>query len=255
MKIERINENQIRCTLDRSDLADRHIELGELAYGSEKARELFHELIQTAADEVGFQIENMPVMVEAIPMSMDSIVLIVTRVEDPDELDTRFSHFSPNTEEEWDEPDSPEDLLGGLLDGASLIKELLKQGTAALSGIQAQAAAEGTNDADTETAKSAPAAPGFRIFAFPTLDSVATAAAALSGVILVQSKLYKDPIHQQYYLCIHQGDQEDAFRRTCNTLSEYGALRHSTPSVLAHCEEHFEVIIASRALDRLAKLA
>ena len=98
MKIERINDNQIRCTLNHSDLAERHIELSELAYGSEKARQLFHELIQTAAAEVGFQVENMPLMVEAIPMTADSIVLIVTRVEDPDELDTRFSRFSPNTE-------------------------------------------------------------------------------------------------------------------------------------------------------------
>ncbi len=31
-----------------------------------------------------------PLMIEAIPISMDSIVLIITKVEDPDELDTRF---------------------------------------------------------------------------------------------------------------------------------------------------------------------
>ena len=126
MKIERINENQIRCTLNRSDLADRQIELSELAYGSDKARRLFHELIQTAAAEIGFDVENMPLMVEAIPMSMDSIVLIVTRVEDPDELDTRFSRFSPNTEEEWNETDPMDDLMGGLLEGADLLKELLQ---------------------------------------------------------------------------------------------------------------------------------
>ncbi|MBP3261688.1 adaptor protein MecA, partial [Pseudobutyrivibrio sp.] len=44
MKIERINENQIRCTLSREDLISRHIKLSELAYGSAKARELFREL-------------------------------------------------------------------------------------------------------------------------------------------------------------------------------------------------------------------
>lgn len=49
MKIERISENQIRCTLSRADLAERQIELGELAYGSEKARRLFHEMIEAAA--------------------------------------------------------------------------------------------------------------------------------------------------------------------------------------------------------------
>ena len=37
MKIERINENQIRCTLTSFDLSVRNMNLGELAYGSEKA--------------------------------------------------------------------------------------------------------------------------------------------------------------------------------------------------------------------------
>ena len=31
MKIEKINENQIRCTLTRADLEERHIRLSELA--------------------------------------------------------------------------------------------------------------------------------------------------------------------------------------------------------------------------------
>ena len=46
MKIERINENQIRCTLTSADLSVRNLNLGELAYGSEKARSLFREMIQ-----------------------------------------------------------------------------------------------------------------------------------------------------------------------------------------------------------------
>ena len=35
MKIEKVNDNQIRCTLTRQDLADRQIKLSELAYGSD----------------------------------------------------------------------------------------------------------------------------------------------------------------------------------------------------------------------------
>ena len=39
MKIEKINDKQIRCTLTKEDLANREIKLSELAYGSEKTRE------------------------------------------------------------------------------------------------------------------------------------------------------------------------------------------------------------------------
>ena len=37
MKIERINDSQIRCTLSNFDLSERNLNLSELAYGSEKA--------------------------------------------------------------------------------------------------------------------------------------------------------------------------------------------------------------------------
>ena len=51
MKIEKINDNQIRCTLTRDDLAQRQLKLSELAYGSEKAKSLFREMMQQAASE------------------------------------------------------------------------------------------------------------------------------------------------------------------------------------------------------------
>ncbi|MFR6563737.1 MAG: adaptor protein MecA [Eubacterium ventriosum] len=46
MKIEKINDNQIRCTLSKEDLADRNIKLSELAYGTGKTRELFQDMMQ-----------------------------------------------------------------------------------------------------------------------------------------------------------------------------------------------------------------
>ena len=75
MKIEKLSDNQIRCTLTRADLAERQLQLSELAYGTEKARSLFHDMMQQAAQEFGFEAENMPLMIEAIPSSSDSIVL------------------------------------------------------------------------------------------------------------------------------------------------------------------------------------
>ena len=43
MKIEKINENQIRCTLTREDLETHQVNLKEHAYGSEKAKKLFRD--------------------------------------------------------------------------------------------------------------------------------------------------------------------------------------------------------------------
>ena len=75
MKIEKLNENQIRCTLTHADLAARHLKLSELAYGTEKAKSLFRDMMQQASFDFGFEAENIPLMIEAIPSSADSIVL------------------------------------------------------------------------------------------------------------------------------------------------------------------------------------
>ena len=45
VKIEKINDTQIRCTLTSEDLADRQLKLSELAYGPEKAKDLFRDMI------------------------------------------------------------------------------------------------------------------------------------------------------------------------------------------------------------------
>ena len=45
MRIERINDNQIRCTLSKRDLAERHLKISELVYGSDKAKKLFRDMM------------------------------------------------------------------------------------------------------------------------------------------------------------------------------------------------------------------
>mgnify|MGYP002231302089 CR=1 FL=1 len=82
MKIEKINDNQIRCTLSKEDLADRNIKLSELAYGTGKTRELFQDMMQQANDDFGFEVNDIPLMVEAIPVSPETIVLVITKVEE-----------------------------------------------------------------------------------------------------------------------------------------------------------------------------
>ncbi|MFW5671891.1 MAG: adaptor protein MecA, partial [Acetivibrio ethanolgignens] len=106
MKIEKISDNQIRCTLSKKDLLERELRISELAYGTEKAKALFRDMIQQASYEFGFEAEDIPLMIEAIPISPDSLVLVITKVEDPEELDTRFSRFSP---EQMDEDDSSDE--------------------------------------------------------------------------------------------------------------------------------------------------
>ena len=69
MKIEKVNDNQIRCTLTKEDLACRSLKISELAYGTQKAKDLFRDMMQQASFEFGFEAEDIPLMIEAIPFS------------------------------------------------------------------------------------------------------------------------------------------------------------------------------------------
>ena len=53
MKIERLSENQIRCTLNKADLTEKQLKISELAYGTPKAKELFKDMMQQASVELG----------------------------------------------------------------------------------------------------------------------------------------------------------------------------------------------------------
>jgi len=104
VKIERISENQIRCTLSKHDLMERHLKISELAYGSEKAKDLFRDMMEQANIDFGFEADDIPLMIEAIPTSKDSIVLVITKVDNPEEFDERFSKFGIQ-DEDFDEDD------------------------------------------------------------------------------------------------------------------------------------------------------
>ena len=146
MKIEKINDNQIRCTLTRDDLAQRQLKLSELAYGSEKAKSLFREMMQ----------------------------------QDPDELDTRFSRFTPTPADEA--ADKHKSVLEHLkkLDGAEDFLDILRQMKEAVSQLpenpEALADTPVQEQAPASEAKEAapaePSVPPVRLFSFSRLDSV-----------------------------------------------------------------------------------
>ena len=239
MKIERINENQIRCTLTSFDLSVRNLNLGELAYGSEKARNLFREMIQKASNEVGFEAEDIPLMVEAIPLSNESVMLVITKIEDPEELDTRFAKFSPSTDEELDS--MPADLASELLEGADGLLNLL--------GIDKK------EEPEEEKPKEQSNTSSVRIYCFESLDQISDAAKIIGQVYDGRNTLYKKPNTRQYYLVIRNTPEKSLdFSRVCNLLAEYGSKIHQDYASEAYYKEHYEVLIEGHALQSLAKL-
>lgn len=244
MKIEKINENQIRCTLTKEDLESHQIRISELAYGTEKAKKLFRDMMEQAALQFGFEADNIPLMIEAIPVSAESIILIVTKVEDPEELDTRFSKFAP-----FHGSDTADTLQ---FDGADNIIDLFqKLCEAKLQSLPKKKQEKEASPEKKETADT-PDVDLVRLFEFDSLDDVIAAAHGLNGYFTGDNILYKYQGSCKLVLR-KSGSTPEEFNKVCNILSEYGSGKGFTASAEAYLKEHGEVI-SPNALQTLAQI-
>ena len=250
MKIEKISDTQIRCTLSRQDLADRDLKLSELAYGSDKAKELFRELMVQASYECGFEAEDIPLMIEAIPVSSDCLVLVVTKVEDPDELDTRFSNFSSFRDNQ------EEDSTPVTSSVAEEILECFGQ-LGALLGKTKEAAEKTSTVENPSTEESVSTAPSnlTKVYSFATLKDATELSKLISPYYFGESTLYKDEVDSYYYLVLHMSDHTpEEFNRICNVISEYGSPVHTGYASLSYFAEHFTPIVKQDAVQTLTIL-
>lgn len=250
MKIEKVNENQIRCTLTKQDLADRQLNLRELAYGSEKAKGLFHDMIQQANYEFGFEANDIPLMVEAIPLSSESLILLITKVEYPEEIDTRFSKFTDLDEGELFEESDMQDTvdLKGADDILGLFNKLREERQ------EAEAAKGQRCDEEMDVAAQVPE-DLTKMFEFTDLDQVERLAHVLHGYYHGQNDLYKNEHKNRFYLIIHKsGHTPEEFNKICNIICEYAVQKNYNPAVGAYFSEHGKKIIGKEALQVLAAL-
>lgn len=256
MKIEKVNDHQIRCTLTKADLADRELKISELAYGTEKAKSLFRDMMQQASAKFGFEADDIPLMIEAIPLNSDCIVLIITKVEDPEELDTRFSKFAPSVHDDEDIEDDASlsssgdevlDLFKKIKDHAASLAKALPEHTSETpsSELAAETSAE---DKDENSALNA-----LRIFAFDSLFELFKPAAFVTAFYDGDNYLYKDPENGHYLLVVTRSNaSKEDFNKACNILSEYGQLKKGLSSSHTYYEEHFERISGPSALQKMA---
>lgn len=280
MKLERLSENQIRCTLNKADLADRELLLNELAYGTDKAKELFRDMMEQAADELGFEVNDIPLMIEAIPVSPDCLILIITKVEDPEELDTRFSRFSKYTDieisdstdsTEDDGDDTDEDNLDLFNNAASLmetisdivenIEQAKKQTESSqnanfipLSAALRENAARKKAEKAKEKKKEDNTV-NYRVFSFQNINDISKAAVMVAPIYRDDNSLYKSPFDNHYYLIVnHQSEDLENYQRVCNLLSEYGTKVKANYAMPYYFAEHFKVIIKNDAIQTLASI-
>ncbi len=262
MKIEKINENQIRCILTKEELADREIKLSELAYGSEKAKVLFRDMIEQANNEFGFEVDDIPLMIEAIPLTGENIVLQITKVEYPEELDTRFSRFSASEEEDSDSSTEPDALFSDMQaadDVLGLFQKMKEDLEQQVEEKEAHPEKIGTENKGTEvskpiTKKEIPTNLT-KMYEFSNIDQIQRLAEILDGYYTGENDVYKDEKKHRYYLFVRKSNHSpEEFNKVCNIISEYASYKKYTPAVEAFLKEHGKRILTGNALQVLSEI-
>lgn len=287
MKIEKVSDTQIRCTLTPEDLERRHLKLSELAYGTDKARSLFREMMLFASDHFGFDTEDLPIMVEAVPTSSGSIILLITKVEYPNELDATFSDFSEDEEsgdlselEDADEDDGDSDSDSdsfssgygsndyGIFGHRSSARDILDlytstddKDSADNTGSTPPAGSTAsfdetvvTEEDDSDNLLKNPLDIA-RMFVFPSLAVVTQLALALNGYYSGENSLYRDPLTSQYYLIVSKSQHTPVqFNKVCNILTEYGTQTDLSIGTISYFREHYKILLQDHALQTLASL-
>lgn len=255
MKIEKINDNQIRCILSKEDLADRKIKLSELAYGSEKAKKLFRDMIERANDEFGFEVNDIPVMIEAIPLSGENIILQITKVEYPEELDTRFSKFSENEETGDNQLNDEMSLFSDIQGAADVLdlfekmkKDLEKQVEEKEKNVEHIGAEKDENQKKSSNPREVPMNLT-RMYEFRNLEQLERLSVVLAGYFKGENDLYKDEKTNKYYLFVRKSDHTpEEFNKVCNIISEYATYKKYTSAAEAYFKEHGKLIVKGNTL-------
>lgn len=288
MKLEKLSDTQIRCTLSKEDLSQRQLHLSELAYGSEKAKELFRDMMQQASIELGFEADNIPLMIEAIPISNDCLVLVVTKVEDPDELDTRFSRFSKiNVDDSFDEDFSDiddtdfeemdflddEDDIGmddeplpfgpsSDFDNADSDASTSSKERSAIDDALdliapfTQAIAQAKKEAMRKKKENRSSVQDCQYYSFQNFSQAAQLGAFLAPFFEGESSLYKDSFSNNYYMILRKTQSEnDTFHCACNIAADFGVRISASYATPAYFREHFETILEENAVEMLGELA
>jgi len=261
MKLEKVNDNQIRCILTREDLEERQIKFSELTFGGEKAKRLFRDVMQQANFLFGFEINDNPLMIEAVPMQSGMVVFVITKVEQPDEYESHMNEFAAGFDEDiTEDPEDAQDEPPVVVAGSTTVSIPINEnsgniiptiGQALNSLFHEMISRQQTSDQEKEKKTELQN----RLFCFSDMSSLLDAAATLAGYETGDSALYKDPASGKYYILLYAEYLSDEdYRRICTLMSEFCERAANANSMEAHMDEHFELILASQALQSLGQL-
>jgi adapter protein MecA 1/2 len=200
-------------------------------------------------------------MIEAIPVSPEAIILLITKVEYPEELDTRFSKFSDMSDalEEYADSENGDAFAQGADDILGLFRKISEE-TKSADSTEFIPLKDTLTPVNTEKKvpkeKASVPVDLTKLFVFHNLADITRLSRILQGFYKSDNTLYTENGSHTYYLVVHKGSHSpEVFNKVCNILAEYARQATFSSASEAYFKEHYTVLCRHNALQTFASFS
>ena len=235
MKLERLSDNQIKITLAPYDFNEFDVTVVDLLTDRNgKAKSFFETLMSMAKDDLDFEVDGAPLVVEAMQTGKDSLVLMVTKVDEDSDTDPKLEHIRKMRGSFSGSDGASDD--DGFEDVSSTVEPLPNIPLKSDENIR-------------------PVVPSFGVCSFERLEPLIQVAEMAVNYYESDNSLYKNPIDNRYYLVYTRNwNSEDEFKILTNQLREFGDPGSLNYASRYYIEEHCKILIEGDALQKLSEL-
>ena len=218
MRIERVDDKTVKCFISNEELEEYDIDYKDFIMRSDKAKEVVQEIIEQAAEEVGYKPPKFAFDLQIMMMPDQGLVLTLSE-KDPSDYK------------------EGEQILQCLKD----MKQMLEN-TREKIGVAAENIKKG---------KAKPAErPEEAVFVFEGIGSLMEYAKVIPTNLRVRSALYS--MDGKYYLHLCKGSASyERYSKACVQAIEFAYLYSAEADRLLHLREHGECLIEEQALKKL----
>lgn len=256
MRFKRINEDTVRCIITEEDMLEHGVDVEDFLRNRGNAREFLHEIVEKAAQEVGYEMQSGMLSMQVMPLPSNALAVTFS-----EQSETSLSSLIENIKNAIGglESLSAQEKLEELKDVSDEERaEILEQFMQDIFGSVMEEESEGetgkTGRVEKETSQKETAQlQPFFIIRFANISFAEAYCKALPTERAIKSSVYKK--EDGYYLLIYRGRMsKNVFEELAYMAIEYGTLLGADTLLKSYMTEHMQCIIKKSAVKVLRSL-
>lgn len=257
MRFKRINQDTIRCIITEEDMLEHGVDVEDFLRNRGNAREFLHEIVEKAAQEVGYEMQSGMLSMQVMPLPSNALAVTFS-----EQNETSLSSLIENIKNALGglESISAQEKLEELKDvsdeeRAEVLEQFMQDIFGSVMEEESESEAGTTHKADkaekteTETSQIQP----FFIIRFANISLAEDYCKALPTERAIKSSVYKK--EDGYYLLLYRGRMsKNLFEEMAYMAIEYGTLLGADTLLKSYMTEHMQCIIKKSAVKVLRNL-